>query len=93
MLHAVINFVPLGVVEAVESADQIARDAPNALEPDHIGRECQLHVLAVKLDVQRSRLDIGVLLRHVIDVRRDLRDGHSVGNFACSYHAVSSFRA
>lgn len=93
MLHAVVHLSPLGVVEAREIADEVAGDTPNALEPYGVGREGQFHVFAVKQDIQRAGLDIGVLFAHVVYVRRHLGNGHSVGGIACSYHAVSSFRA
>ena len=65
MLHAVMLLSALGVVEAVERAHQIARDAANPLERHVAEIIGQFHFVAIHRNVHRKRLAVVLLARMI----------------------------
>ena len=76
VLHAVMLLGALGVVEAVERAHQIARDAANPLERHVAEIVGQFHFVAIHRNVHRKRLAVVLLARMIhIGVNLRLRQG------------------
>ena len=76
MLHAVVFLGALGVIEAVERAHQIARDAANPLERHVAEIIGQFHFVAIHRNVHRKRLAVVLLARMIhIGVNFRLRQG------------------
>ena len=74
VFHAVVNFFALGVVEAVESANEVPRYAAYALERHGVEVVAQINVIAVERDVHRA-VTVRISVVRVIQIRLQFRFG------------------